>query len=152
MIFVATGTTGFDGLAQAMDHLMPTLAEDVIIQIGAGQFVPRQAQHFRLAPTLQPYYQRASLVVAHGGLGTCLEALEAGKPLIAISNPDRYDRHQDDLLHALETQNYLLWCRDLAHLEQAIPTARQTTFQPYQRADCLVHLRILEFLGCELPG
>src|SRR5690349_7023737 len=98
MIFVATGTTGFDKLAHEMDRLAPGLAEEVIIQIGSGRYVPRRALHFRLEPSLLPYFQRASLVVSHGGLGTCLEVLNAGKPLIALSNPDRYDKHQDDLL------------------------------------------------------
>jgi UDP-N-acetylglucosamine transferase subunit ALG13 len=149
MIFVATGTTGFDRLALEMDRLMPALAEEVVIQIGAGRYVPRRAQSFRLAPSLQPYYRLASLVVSHGGLGTCLEVLEAGKPLIALSNPDRYDKHQDDLLCALEAQNYILWCRDPAQLNQAITTVRQTAFQPYQRAECRVHIHILKYLHRE---
>ena len=152
MIFVATGTTGFDKLAREMDRLTPTLAEEVIIQIGSGRYVPSWAKHFRLAPSLQPYLQTASLVVSHGGLGTCMEVLAAGKPLVALSNPDRYDKHQDDLLGALEAQNYILWCRDPAQLDQAIATARQTAFQSYQRTDCRVHIRIMEFLGGQLAA
>jgi len=152
MIFVAAGTTGFDALAQEMDRLTPELEEEVIIQIGSGRYVPRQAQHFRLAPSLQPYFENASLVVSHGGLGTCMEVLEAGKPLIALSNPDRYDKHQDDLLQALEAQNYLVWCSDPAQLKPAIETARQKSFEPYRRTECHVHTRILEFLAGKLPA
>jgi UDP-N-acetylglucosamine transferase subunit ALG13 len=147
MIFVATGTTGFDQLAQAMDELTQSLGEEVVTQIGAGRYIPTHAQYFRLAPSLQPYLQTASLVVSHGGLGTCLEVLDARKPLIALSNPDRYDNHQEDLLKALEAQDYLLWCRDVSQLDQAIATARQRQFRPYERSECRIHLDIREYLG-----
>jgi UDP-N-acetylglucosamine transferase subunit ALG13 len=151
MIFVATGTTGFDGLVRKMDRLAPSLGEAVVMQIGAGQHLPRHAEFFRFAPSLNPYYQQASLVVSHGGKGICLEALEAGKPLIAVNNPDRYDQHQADLLKVLEANNYLIWCRELALLDQAIASARQAAFRPYRRPECTIHLRIREFLD-GLPG
>jgi beta-1,4-N-acetylglucosaminyltransferase len=147
MILVATGTTGFDALVCEMDRLAPALAQPVVMQIGDGRYVPQQCDYFRLAPSLQPYYQQATLVVAHGGMGICLEVLEAGKPLIALSNPDRYDQHQDDLLRTLEAQTYLIWCREVAGLEQALVRAPQVTFRPYQRPECTVHLRIRELLN-----
>lgn len=151
MILVATGTTGFDGLVRQMDRLAPSLGEKVVMQIGAGESVPRHAEHFRIAPSLASYIQAASLVVSHGGQGTCLEVLRAGRPLIAISNPDRYDHHQDDLLRALEADGHLLWCRDMAQLEQAIVRARTTRFRPYQPPECTIHLSVREYL-LGLPG
>lgn len=124
MVFVATGTTGFDALVEEIDHLAPTLAEAVIMQIGNGQYIPRQTEYFRFAPSLEPYCEQASLVVAHGGLGTCMEVLEYGKPLIGLSNPDRYDRHQQDLLSVLAAENHLIWRRELSGLAEAIQQAR----------------------------
>jgi UDP-N-acetylglucosamine transferase subunit ALG13 len=147
MILVATGTTGFDNLARAMDRLAPGLGETVIIQIGAGQYVPQHAQFFRFAPSLAPYYAEAALVVAHGGLGVCLEALQAGKRLIAVSNPDRRDQHQQDLLTTLAADNYLIWCQDVDHLDQAIALGRQVALRPYQQPECTLHLRIREYLA-----
>jgi UDP-N-acetylglucosamine transferase subunit ALG13 len=147
MILVATGTTGFDNLARAMDRLAPRLGEAVVIQIGAGQYVPQHTQHFRFAPSLAPYYAEAALVVAHGGLGICLEALQAGKRLIAVSNPDRHDQHQLDLLSTLAADNYLVWCRDVNSLDQAIVLGRQIVLRPYRTPDCTLHLRIREYLA-----
>jgi hypothetical protein len=80
-------------------------------------------------------------------MGICLEVLEARKPLVALSNPDRYDHHQDDLLRYLEAQRYLIWCQELARLEQAIAAARGAALQPYRRPECTVHLHIGRFLN-----
>jgi len=146
MIFVATGTTGFDSLVREMDRLAPGLAQPVVMQIGTGSYVPGQSAYFRLTTSLQPYFEQATLVVAHGGMGTCLEALEAGKPLIAISNPDRYDQHQNDLLRALEAQRYLIWCRKVDDLEGALISIHQAALRAYQRPECTIHLRIRELL------
>jgi len=146
MIFVATGTTGFDALATEIDRLAPTLCEDIVVQIGNGQYIPQQAEYFRFKPSLEPYYKQASLVIAHGGLGICMEVLEHGKPLIGLSNPDRYDQHQQDLLSTLATQNYLVWCHELSGLAEAIRQARQTTFRQYTKPECVIHLQIKSFL------
>ena len=146
MIFVATGTTGFDTLTERMDHLSPTLAETVVIQIGNGQYVPQQAEYFRFAPSLAPYYAQASLVIAHGGLATTMEVLKRGLPLISVGNPDRYDDHQRDLLSTMAEEGYLIWCRHLDGLEQAIETAQATPLRSYQPPECEIHLVINEFL------
>jgi beta-1,4-N-acetylglucosaminyltransferase len=146
MIFVATGTTGFDALAERMDQIAPTLDEPVIIQLGDGRYVPRQAEYFRFAPSLKPYYGEASLVIAHGGMGICLEVLDCGKPLIALDNPDRFDQHQQDVLRVLAAQNYLVWCQDLNELPEALERARHREFKRYVPPQCEVHIVIAGFL------
>jgi hypothetical protein len=98
VIFVTVGTTDFDELIRQMDALAPTLGEPCIAQIGRGSYEPAHLEHFRFAPSLDPYYERARIVIAHGGLGTMIEVLQRGLPLIGLSNPDRYDRHVRSLL------------------------------------------------------
>ena len=118
MIFVTVGTTDFDALIREMDRLAPALNEKVVAQIGRGRYVPAHMEYFRFVPSLDSYYARARVVVAHGGLGTMIEVLQRSIKLIGISNPDRYDRHQEDLLHALDTRGYMVWCRELGDLAQ----------------------------------
>ncbi|NLE76981.1 MAG: hypothetical protein GX605_09575 [Chloroflexi bacterium] len=139
MIFVTVGTTEFDGLVRAMDELAPSLGQPVVMQIGHGAYEPHQAQFFRFAGSLAPHLAQADLVVAHGGLGTTMEVLYLGKPLVSVSNPDRYDRHQEDLLGTMEGLGHLLWCRRLEGLGQAIAEAGQRTFVPYQPPPCTIH-------------
>lgn len=146
MIFVTVGTTDFDTLAARMDELAPGMDEEVVIQTGRGSYVPRDARHFRFAPALDDYYRRASLVVSHGGLGTVIEVLRLGKPLIGVSNPDRFDLHQNDLLGELERGGYLLWCRDLASLPDDIRRIPGMHFEHYHDPPCHIHEAINDFL------
>lgn len=146
MIFVTVGTTDFDPLVRAMDQLAPSLGEEVVAQIGRGKYEPRHMRFVRLVPSLDPYYREASLVVSHGGMATLMEAASLGKPLVAVSNPELYDRHQDDLLCYMEREGHLLWCRDIAELEEALRRARAMTFRPYQPPPTRVHIVIREYL------
>jgi beta-1,4-N-acetylglucosaminyltransferase len=146
MIFVTVGTTDFDALVEAVDRLAPQLGDEVVAQIGRGQYEPRNIRWFRTAPSLEPHYRDADVVISHGGLGTVIEVASTGKPLLALSNPDRYDRHQDDLLGYMERQGHLLWCRDLASLESALQRVRAMEFRPYETPPTRVHLVIQEYL------
>jgi UDP-N-acetylglucosamine transferase subunit ALG13 len=144
--FVTVGSTDFDALIQAVDLLAPDLQVQGIMQIGHGQYIPTHLPYVRFAPSLDPYYEQASLVIAHGGLGITIEVLERGLPLVSVSNPDRYDHHQDDLLSAMSREGYLTWCRQLDQLGQAVRTASTQPLRRYEPPRCEIHLRILEFL------
>ena len=145
-LFVTVGSTDFDALVRAVDTLVPSLGAQGVMQIGHGQYIPANLPYFRFAQSLAPYYERASLVVAHGGVGTTMEVLRRGAPLVSVSNPDRYDNHQEDLLSAMAKEGYLVWCRRLDNLKQAIQTAQSTPLRRYQPPKCEIHLVISEFL------
>lgn len=139
MIFVTVGTTDFDALAARMDGLAPTLDDEVVIQIGRGRYQPQNSAFFRFAPTLDDHYRRADLVVSHGGLGALVEALRLGKPLVGVSNPDRYDSHQDELLCELSEGGYLIWCRRLDGLADDLKRARSMRPRRYEEPPCRIH-------------
>lgn len=151
MIFCTVGTTDFDPLVQAMDALAPDLDEPVIFQIGQGRYEPRHGEWFRLAPAIDAYLAEASLVVAHGGFGTTIEVLNLGKPLVSVPNPDRYDRHQEEILRHFAREGYLIACFDLADLPQAIARARTTKLAPYQPPQTTLHIEIRAFLQSLSP-
>ncbi len=147
MIFVTIGSTDFDPLIARMDELAPRLGDDVVMQVGLGEYVPKNGQFFRFAQSLDDYYARADLVVAHGGLGTIVEVLERGKKLVCVVNPTTYDRHQEHLLGLFSAQNNLVWCKDLGQLQEAIEQARTTLLSPYLPPECRIHEIIVEHLG-----
>jgi UDP-N-acetylglucosamine transferase subunit ALG13 len=150
-VFVTVGSTDFDALIQAVDSLAPSLRTQGEMQIGHGQYVPINMPYFRFAPSLDSYYERATLVVAHGGLGITMEVLRRGLPLVSVSNPDRYDNHQEDLLSSLSEMGCLVWCRRLDELGQAIETAQTRPLKRYQSPECEIHLVINQFLdACSL--
>ena len=146
MIFVTVGTTDFNALVKAMDELAPSIDDAVVMQIGRGDYVPGNCEWVRFVPSLEPYYERAEVVVAHGGLGTAMEVLRRGGKLIGVANPDRYDRHQEDLLDYLAEEGYLSWCQSLASLAEAIDEVRGRTFRHYESPECRIHEVVADFL------
>ncbi len=146
MIFVTVGTTDFDSLVQRMDELALCLGEKVICQIARGGYVPANCEWFRFAPSLDGYLNEARLVVSHGGLGSIMEVIRLGKPLVGVSNPDRHDLHQEDLLGTLEEGNYILWCRSLSELPDGIARAATMSFAPYVEPPCTIHEEIRRHL------
>jgi len=147
MIFVTVGTNDFDALVAKMDELAPKLGQDVVMQIGRGDYEPRHGTFFRFALSIEDYYDRAEMVVAHGGLATIVEALERGKRLVCVADPARYDRHQEQLLGTFSAQNNLLWCKDLDHLGDAIERARTMQFRRYAPPECRIHEVIARYLS-----
>lgn len=147
MIFVTVGTTEFDDLVNAMDELAPQLKKPVIIQVGHGHARPRHAaKWFDFAPSLDEYMRTAELIVSHGGLGSLTEAIRARRRVVGISNHNRYDLHQDEILKHFESQKFLIWCRSLDQLGAAIASAFEIEFVPYAEAECtlneVIHRRI----------
>lgn len=150
MIFVTVGSTDFDALVRAADALCAPgglLAGRVVeMQIGEGAYLPAHATYFRFAPSLEPYFERAELVIAHGGLGTAVEAIGQGRRLLAVANPDRYDHHQDDLLGALAEAGNLLWCNDIGKLEEYVRAALAFEPTPYVCPPCSIQDVIADYL------
>jgi len=147
MLFITVGTTDFDPLVAAGDTLAAQTDERVVIQIGHGEVEPRHAEWLRFAPSLEPYYDQADVVITHGGLGTLTELLHRGQRVVGVSNPDRFDRHQDQILQTFAQANHLIWCQDLTHLAQAVEQARGAPFIPYTPPESHIHEVIREFLA-----
>jgi UDP-N-acetylglucosamine transferase subunit ALG13 len=147
LIFVTVGTTEFDALVRRMDELAPGLGEPVVAQIGRGTYVPSACEYLRFAPSLDAYYEQAWLVVSHGGLGTLVEVLQRGIRLVGVSNPDRYDRHQEDILRALCDKGHMVWCQDLRDLRSALEAAATGAFVPYETPPCRIAEVIRDYLG-----
>ena len=147
MIFVSVGSGNFDPLIQALDRICVRRQDlNVLIQIGFGTYEPQHAPFFRFAPTLEPFYDRADMVIAHGGVGVTMEVLRRGLPLIGVDNPDRPDRHQIDILSYLSEGGYLVWCHDLSQLEATIDSMAERKLRRWQPDPCTIHVIVDEFL------
>lgn len=145
MIFVAVGTTDFNALIEAMDRLSLELSEKVVMQTGRSRYQPQHCEHFRFTPSLDPYYEQASLVVSHGGLGIITEVMNRGLPLVAVEDVDQPGRHQQQLLEVWSQANHLVWCRAIEQLPEAIKQAKQGLV-PYQKPDCSINLILADYI------
>ncbi|XP_015110639.1 UDP-N-acetylglucosamine transferase subunit ALG13 homolog [Diachasma alloeum] len=123
-VFVTVGTTKFDKLIETItkDEVLKELSrrgyDHLILQIGASTIDPnctprcgmKKVEFFRLKPSIQEYMRSADLVISHAGAGSCLEALEAGRHLIVVTNELLMDNHQLELAEQLGKDNHLYHC------------------------------------------
>ncbi|XP_064096475.1 UDP-N-acetylglucosamine transferase subunit ALG13 homolog [Macrobrachium nipponense] len=122
-VFVTVGTTHFDALIKAVvdDETLEKLREkgykEIVLQTGNGKFVPEQGVHrgvnitsFRLKASIAEDFAKADLVISHAGAGSCLEALEAGKPLVAVVNDTLMANHQVELAEELASREFCFFC------------------------------------------
>jgi UDP-N-acetylglucosamine transferase subunit ALG13 len=117
MIFVTIGSAvegiEFTRLIKKMDEIAGRIDEEVIMQIGTVPYEPQRAKYFRYTSYQEnlSYFQKASLVVGHGGTGTILNALKFQIPIIVVPRRHLYGEHVDD--HQVElaqrlTENELI--------------------------------------------
>jgi UDP-N-acetylglucosamine transferase subunit ALG13 len=109
MIFVTVGMfpRQFDRLIRAADEMAARIKERVIMQRGSTAYRPESAQSFDFVreDRMQEWLADARVVVSHGGAGTILGVLQAGKPLVVVPRLARLGEHTDD--HQLELAQVL---------------------------------------------
>jgi len=148
MIFVTVGTWKFDALIEQVALLIKEgrIKEDVLFQIGKGNYIPKNGKYFRYKPSIEQELDTADLVICHGGTGTVLFLLKADKPFIAVPNPNVADNHQYEFLKKLSDLNIINCCFNLNELGILI---NQVKKQPKSKNILILHLaeEIAKFLN-----
>jgi beta-1,4-N-acetylglucosaminyltransferase len=107
LVTVGMHSQPFDRLVRAADELGAIVDEPVVIQRGASRRKTTSSTSFDFTDEagMAAWISRASVVVAHGGAGSILEVLNAGKPLVLVPRLKRFgeclDDHQLELVSAL---------------------------------------------------
>ncbi|KAL8181125.1 UNVERIFIED_CONTAM: hypothetical protein K2H54_048105 [Gekko kuhli] len=145
--FVTVGTTSFDELAaaatapEALRVLQDLGYSRLVLQIGRGTVVPDLVstpaftqEVYRYKNSLVKDIQEADLVISHAGAGSCLEVLEAGKPLLVVVNDKLMNNHQLELARQLHTDGHLFYCtcRTLIQTLQSMDLSTLKPFPPGQ--------------------
>ena len=109
MIFVTVGAQmSFDRLVGWVDDWAAKRErEDVVAQIGPSDFTPRQLRviPFMSPPEFRARLEAADIVVAHAGMGSILNALELGKPILVVPRHGEWDETRND--HQIATARRL---------------------------------------------
>lgn len=142
-VFVTVGTTQFDALIKAvveegtLEALRHKGYTKLTLQIGNGKFTPPFGQHqgvalshFRLKPSIAEDFAAADLVISHAGAGSCFEALEAGRPLVAVVNNTLMDNHQVELAEELAKSGYCFFCHPET-LQETLSNMNLSQLKPY---------------------
>jgi UDP-N-acetylglucosamine transferase subunit ALG13 len=113
VIFVTIGSMfPFDRMIRAMDLWAEAAGggrqgEEILAQIGAGRFEPRNMAWVRKLdrPAYAATVARARIVVAHAGVGSVVAAGEQGKPIVVLPRRAALGEHTSD--HQVETVGWL---------------------------------------------
>ncbi len=133
MIFVTTGSAvkgiDFTRLIRKMDEIARSLEEEVVMQIGPIPYRPQYASSFEYCSFQEAltYFERASLVVGHCGIGTILNALRFRVPIIVVPRRIHYgelnrDDHQIEVAHRIEGKRLIHVVYEMEELEETIRT------------------------------
>ena len=102
MIFVTVGTheQQFNRLIKAVDDLVAdgTIKEEVIIQKGYSDYEPKHCKSYKLISykDMQKYYDKARVIITHGGPASFMAALEREKTPIVMPRLKKYGEHVND--------------------------------------------------------
>lgn len=149
MIFVTVGTGKFESLVKQLDELKEKgrIRQEVLIQIGNGEFLPKNCKYFRFAPNLDEHYDKADIIISHGGPGTVFEILDIKKKLIAVPNIDRTDpMHQVEYLREMAKTGSFLLCEDISQIGLIIEKIKKMNLKPYKKPKCDIHKVINDFM------
>ena len=131
LIFVTIGTADkgieFTRLIVAMDEVAEKIEEEVIMQIGSIEYEPKHANFFRYTTFSEAlsFFQRASLVVGHGGTGTILNSLRFRVPLVLVPRRKEHgeldrDDHQLEIAQRLEGKGWVEVVYDMSELKSKV--------------------------------
>jgi len=126
LILVTVGTQFFDELIAEVDRLAASgaIRGTVLAQIGLCQLPLQHIDHVAFDRQLSEKMRQAELIITHAGTGSVIEAVESGRPFIAVVNDHKAGDHQREFMQVLETTHDFCWIGSPADLEAALPLAR----------------------------
>lgn len=102
MIFVTVGSRNypFDRLLIKLDELFEngTIKEPLFAQTGTSVYTPKHYEYkdFITPEEFSLRVRTANIVVSHGASGSIMQALKAGKKVIAVTRLEKYGEHIND--------------------------------------------------------
>lgn len=138
MILVALGTQdkSFTRILKELDRLKDKgfIKEEIIAQTGYTKYNSKNIKTFDYIneKDFNKYYEKASLIITHGGVGSIIKGLEHNKVVIAVPRLSKYDEHENDhqlqIVEEFYNTGYILKCIEMEDLEKVIKDSKK--FKP----------------------
>ena len=99
MIFLTIGAQEpFDRLVKMVDELAPQLSLPVVAQVSRTGYQVKNMQAFEfLSPAeFESYFQKATLLISHAGMGTIISALVNAKPMVVMPRLGKFGETRND--------------------------------------------------------
>ena len=118
MILVTLGTQK-ENFKRLLDYIENShIKEKIVVQAGYTKYESKKMKLFDFITyeEMQKLIDEASLVITHGGTGSILMPLKAGKKVIAVPRLAKYLEHVDDhqcqIVDVFSESGYILACND----------------------------------------
>jgi uncharacterized protein (TIGR00661 family) len=127
LVLLGTQKNSFRRLIEAVDKL--DLPESIIVQSGHTKF---SSDKLDIQPFVDPaeydrLNQEAKLVISHAGVGSIMQALALGKPVVVMPRRRRFGEHLNDhqlqIAHSLAEQGLVTVVEKADQLESAVAQA-----------------------------
>ena len=134
MILVTLGTQdkSFPRILKELDRLKDngTIKDEIIVQAGYTKYKSNNLEVFDYISEkdFNKYYEKASLIITHGGVGSIIKGLEHNKKVIAVPRLSKYDEHENDhqlqIIDEFYKTGYILKCIEMDDLEDTIKKSK----------------------------
>lgn len=141
MILVTLGTQdkGFARLLQAIDAQIDAglLHDKVVVQAGFTKYESKNMEIFDYIDRddFAKLLNEANLIITHGGVGTIMTALKAGKKIIGAARlaefGEHHNDHQTQILESFDEQGFLIYCKELDKLGDYVKRSENFTPKSY---------------------
>ena len=156
MIFLTLGTypLPFDRLVVAIDNGIRDgwVKEEVFAQIGMSGYKPQNMEYVDILEkgTFDSYFEKASCIISHAGIGTIIMALDNGKPLLAMPRLKKFGEvvndHQVATAKKFEHLGHMLVAYNEEDLPEKIKVLKDFVPREREASPVAVAERISSFL------
>lgn len=143
MIFVTLGTQdkGFARLLHAIQKQIDNgnIKDRVVVQAGYTKFESNDMEIFDYIPKdeFEDLMGTCDLLITHGGVGSIMNGLYAGKKVIAAARLKEYgehtNNHQIQIIEKLDEAGYLIALNDFERLDEALEKVKDMKVKKYKR-------------------
>lgn len=133
MIFVTVGTQDvpFDRLIKSVESEIKkgNITEEVVVQSGPSKL---KSKHMKIINYMdidefKEYIKKSRIVITHGGVGTIIDSLNAGKIILAAPRLQKYNEHVNDhqiqIIKRFSDLGYIIPLNDVKKLDIALKEA-----------------------------
>ncbi|WP_160197511.1 glycosyltransferase [Senegalia massiliensis] len=137
MILVLCGTQKqqFSRIIE-MAELLYKFDNEIIVQNGHTKYESNKVRllDFISSEKLENYYEKADIILTHGGTGSIMTGIRNRKPVIAVPRLEKFhehvDDHQTEIVHKLSELGYIISCNSLIKSDIVNCYNKAMSFQP----------------------
>lgn len=130
---VGTSPYSFDRLVKKIDEKI-AIENEVFLQLGNTTYKPKNCKftEFVEKNKLIEMMKSANLVIAQGGYGSMMDAIQLEKKVIAIPREEQYKEligDQSELVKYFESKKYVIGCYEIDDLEKLVQECLENKYE-----------------------